>query len=328
MEAVRAFEPLAMQAWGYVAAVLLGLLWGSFANVCIYRMPPTEAHPRGRSVVTPGSHCGACGQPVRWYDNVPILSFLWLRGRCRDCGATFSARYLLVEALTGALFGVAWWAAVDASAMWEPFEVRLLRFAVYAAFVLVMVVVIFIDLDHKLILDRVTYPAIPVFYGAGLLLGRPWQQGLIGAAVGYGVVWLIAEGFYRLTGREGMGLGDGKLLAVVGALLGWRGVVVSLFGGSLVGAVLGVAALALARRGDAGEGPADGAADGVAKDGTRADSVGGAGDGDDAGDDAGEEDDAALASAEVPFGPYLAIAAMFYLFTEPWVRINVVWLGS
>jgi leader peptidase (prepilin peptidase)/N-methyltransferase len=321
MEAVRALEPLAAHPAAYAFAVLLGLLWGSFANVCIYRMPPTDEHPDGRSVVSPGSHCGACGKPVRWYDNVPILSYLWLRGRCRDCGAEFSPRYLLVEALTGALFGVAWWAAVDASAMFEPLEVRLLRFAVYAAFVTVMVVVIFIDLDHMLILDRVTYPAVPVFYLAGLALGQPWRAGLFGAVLGFAVVWLIIKAFYLLTGREGMGVGDAKLLAVIGALLGWRGVVVALFGGSLVGSVIGVAALLIARaHGDAAEAEAP-AGDGARQpsggrvEGTVADS-----------DD--EEEDPSLGGAAIPFGPYLAIAALFYLFAEPWVRINVAWLGG
>src|SRR5947209_2384679 len=90
-----------------VLAVVLGLLWGSFANVCIYRWPPSDAFPDGRSVVRPPSHCFACKTPVRWYDNLPVLSYLWLRGRCRACGVAFSPRYVLVEALTGALFGVA-----------------------------------------------------------------------------------------------------------------------------------------------------------------------------------------------------------------------------
>jgi len=82
---LASLEPLSTTPFAYAFAVLLGLLWGSFANVCIYRMPPTEAHPNGRSVVTPGSHCFACGAPVRWYDNVPLVSYLWLRGRCRAC---------------------------------------------------------------------------------------------------------------------------------------------------------------------------------------------------------------------------------------------------
>jgi leader peptidase (prepilin peptidase) / N-methyltransferase len=313
MEAVRALEPLATSAGAYGMAVVLGLVWGSFANVCIYRMPPTDEHPRGRSVVSPGSHCGACGKAVRWYDNVPILSFLWLRGRCRDCKTEFSSRYLFVEALTGALFGVAWWAAVDASAMFEPLEVRLLRFAVYAAFVMVMVVVTFIDLDHQLILDRVTYPSIPVFYMAGLSLGNRWDEGLLGAAVGYGTVWLIIAVYRLLTGKLGMGMGDAKLLALVGALLGWRGVVVALFGGSIVGTVLTLTAMLLVRLGGA---PAEQPAEKAAEDGV------------DDGVDDGADDDDGLTGAEVPFGPYLAIAAMFYLFAEPWVRINVAWLGG
>ena len=85
-----ALEPLADSPLGYVVAVWLGLLWGSFANVCIYRWPPTDEHPKGRSVVAPGSHCSACQTPIRWYDNVPVLSYLWLRGKCRSCGAQFS----------------------------------------------------------------------------------------------------------------------------------------------------------------------------------------------------------------------------------------------
>jgi leader peptidase (prepilin peptidase) / N-methyltransferase len=325
MEALRAFEPWSTHVAAYAFAVLLGALWGSFANVCIYRMPPTDEFPRGRSVVTPGSHCGRCGAPVRWYDNVPMLSYLWLRGRCRDCGAAFSARYLLVEAVTAALFGVAWWATVDASSLFEPFELRLLRFGVYAAFVLVMVIITFIDLDHQLILDRVTYPSIALFYGAGLLLGRHWSEGLAGAALGYGLVWSIAEAYYwlrgRHTGAEGMGLGDGKLLAVIGALLGWQGVVVALFGGATVGSVLGVAALLVGRRAAADD-------DNDAAAPVSADGAGGAGA--DAGTHAAGDGAAArsLAQTEIPFGPYLALAAMFYLFAEPWIRINVVWLGS
>jgi leader peptidase (prepilin peptidase)/N-methyltransferase len=92
-------EPLAMSTAAYAVVIALGLLWGSFANVCIYRCPA------GRSVVTPGSHCIACQAPIRWYDNVPVLAWLWLRGQCRACKAAFSPRYLVVEAVTGALFG-------------------------------------------------------------------------------------------------------------------------------------------------------------------------------------------------------------------------------
>jgi leader peptidase (prepilin peptidase)/N-methyltransferase len=311
---LRALEPLVASPGTYLFVFVLGTLWGSFANVCIYRWPPTDDHPRGRSVVRPGSHCSACSKPIRWYDNVPLLAYLWLRGRCRDCKTGFSPRYLLVEFVTGALFAFAWWAAVDARAYLEPLDARLIRFAVYAAFCFVMVVITFIDLDHKLILDKVTYPAIVVFYGLSFLVpGRTWYDGLIGAAVGYGVVWTVAEIYYRITKREGLGLGDGKLLAVVGALLGWRGVVVALFGGSLLGSVLGIGALVMRRRAAGVQG--ESSSDPV----PTADS---------ADSDTGADEQPSVRHVELPFGPFLAMAAMFYLFAEPWLVIRFRLLGG
>ena len=214
-------EALATSPAALAAAFVLGTLWGSFANVCIYRWPPSPEHPHGQSVVTPGSRCGACGKPVRWYDNVPILAWLWLRGRCRDCGTQFSARYLLVEALTGLLFATVWWFAVDARAALEPLDLRVVRAAIGAAFAWTMVVVIFIDLDHMLILDRLTLPSLAGFYALGVVLPeRTWTDGLIGAAVGLALVRVVADLFLLLRGKHGLGMGDGKLLAVVGALCG------------------------------------------------------------------------------------------------------------
>lgn len=277
MPEAHALEPLTTTV-GAVFAVWLGLLWGSFANVCIYRWPPTDEFPRGRSVVKPGSHCSTCNAPIRWFDNVPILSWLWLRGKCRACKAQFSARYLLVEALTGALFGVAWWFTLGTGG-WQlvSLEDRALHFVIYAAFVFVMVVITFIDIDHKLILDRVTLPSVVLAYGASLLVGRVWWHGLVGIAVGYGLIWTIGELYYRLRGREGIGLGDGKLLAVVGAMLGWQGVAFSLFSGSLIGSVIGVIGLVRAKQD--------------------------------------------VMRTELPFGPFLAAGAVFYLFAEPWVEL-------
>ncbi|MDB4956473.1 MAG: peptidase domain protein [Myxococcales bacterium] len=282
-------EPLANTPAAYGFVALLGLLWGSFGNVCIYRLPPTDKHPKGRSVVAPGSHCFACNTPIRWYDNVPLLSYLWLRGQCRSCKAPFSSRYLIVEAVTGLLFGLSWWFMVVAPALWLPFDQRVIHFAIAAAFVFTMVVIAFIDLDHKLILNKVTIPSMIVFYGASLLLGEHrWYDGLVGMLVGYGVPWLIGEIYYRVTKREGLGLGDGMLLAVVGALLGWRGVVVSLFGGSLIGSVLGIPLLVSQRL--------------KSKPGT--------------------DGEPSLLKLELPFGPFLAMAAVFYLFAEPWIQLN------
>jgi leader peptidase (prepilin peptidase)/N-methyltransferase len=296
-------EPLASSRAAYAFVVVLGLVWGSFANVCIYRWPPSDAFPGGRSVVKPGSHCFACNAPIRWYDNVPLLAWLWLRGRCRACGARFSARYLVVEALTGALFGVAWWAAVIAPALFEPFDQRLAHFAVYAAFCFVMIVIAFIDLDHKLILNKVTIPSMVVFYAASLLWPeRRWYDGLVGAAIGYGLPWAIGEIYYRITHREGLGLGDGMLLALVGALLGWRGVLVALFGGSVIGSVIGITALLVGRAASPSDEPAPGPEVGS-----------GAG---------GEADTHSLMRTELPFGPFLAMAASFYLFAEPWIHLH------
>jgi leader peptidase (prepilin peptidase)/N-methyltransferase len=272
-----------------VLAVVLGLLWGSFANVCIYRWPPSEEHPNGRSVVAPGSHCSACKAPIRWYDNVPILSYLWLRGRCRACHVGFSPRYLLVEALTGALFGVAWWFTLGGGGMLSgSVDLRAIRFAIDAAFILCMVVITFIDIDTMLILDKVTIPAIPVFYACSLLLPeRHWWDGLVGVAIGYGLPWLIGEIYLRIRKVEGMGLGDAKLLALVGALMSWRGVVCALFVGSIAGTIVELPRRLIARVRRA---PADG--------------------------------EATLMQSELPFGPWLAIGAVFYLFAEPWLLLS------
>jgi leader peptidase (prepilin peptidase)/N-methyltransferase len=254
---------------------------------------------------------------------VPLLAWLWLRGRCRSCKAPFSSRYLVVEAATGALFGFAWWAAVVAPLLFEPFDQRLLHFAVYAAFGFVMIVITFIDLDHKLILNKVTIPSIVVFYAAALLLPeRRWYDGLVGAAVGYGLPWVIGEIYFRVTRREGLGLGDGMLLALIGALLGWRGVLVSLFGGSVIGSVIGITTLLVGRAVGSAAEPAPGAAPGAAIDPV-AETEETAPDGDEPGGP-GEpgEDEPSLMRTELPFGPFLAMAALFYLFAEPWIQLH------
>ncbi|HUS30657.1 MAG TPA: prepilin peptidase [Kofleriaceae bacterium] len=275
---VRDMEPLLTSTFGGALAVLLGLLWGSFANVCIYRWPPTDEHPKGRSVVKPGSHCGSCKAPIAWYDNVPILSYLWLRGHCRNCKASFSPRYLLVEAVTAALFGVAWWFTLgEGGFYYMTFEHALVKFLIDAAFIFVLVVIAFIDLDHMLILDKVTFPSIAIAYIASLY-DHHWWEGLIGAAIGYGLPWLIGWVYLKLRDREGLGLGDGKLLALVGALLGWKGVIVSLFGGALIGSIIGIVALTRAKSKD-------------------------------------------VMTSELPFGPFLSAAAVFYLFAEPWIVV-------
>ncbi len=251
-------------------------------------------------MVSPGSHCFACGKDVRWFDNVPLLSFLWLRGQCRDCKATFSARYLLVEAASALLFVGAYHYVVDVAYIYDSPAQQLTRFAILAAFLWTMVVITFIDLDHKLILDKLTYPAIPIFYGLGLLLpGQSWKHGLIGIAVGYGFVRLISDGFYFLTKREGLGYGDGKLLAVIGALFGWQGVMVSLFIGSMLGTVILVPLLMIQRA----RSPQPDAAPADEK-------------------EAKSEEPESVGRVAVPFGPFLAAAAILYLFSESQLRVR------
>lgn len=271
----------------YIGVFVLGALFGSFANVCIYRLPPTDEHPEGRSIATPGSHCFACQEPVAWYDNIPLLSFVWLRGRCRWCGTQFSARYLFVEAATAMLFLAVYELCLHDIYVDQPIDTRLIRAGIYMLFVFTLVVITFIDMDTFLILNVITYPAVLAFYGlAQLLPENRWSEGLIGAAVGYGVVRIIADGYALLRGRQGMGYGDGKLLAVIGALLGWKAVVFSLFAGSLIGTVFNLPGLIRRRhRGETGE------------------------------DYIGHE--------EIPFGPALATAAVIFLFLEPWLEIQL-----
>ena len=199
--------------------------------------------------------------------------------------------------MTGALFGVAWWYTLGTGGVFAPFATNLTQFVTDAAFIFVMVVITFIDLDTKLILNLVTVPSMIVFYGLSLALHHAWWEGLVGAAIGYGVPWSIGEIYYRVTKREGLGLGDSTLLAVVGALLGWRGVVVSLFGGSVLGSVIGISAL-LAARANAPE---------------QAET---------AESDEADNAEPTLMKTELPFGPFLAMAAVFYLFAAPWIWVH------
>lgn len=300
MNDAEVWAALVQSPFAYVVAGVLGALWGSFGNVCIYRMPPSDEFPKGRSVVHPGSHCFACGSPVRWYDNIPLISWLWLGGKCRDCADEFSPRYLFVEAAAVLLFLAAYHYVVAIAYLYAPAGEQILRFGILAAFLWTLLIITFIDLDHQLILDKMTYPAIPIFYGLGMLLpGATWSEGLIGIAVGYGVVRLIADGYWLLTKREGMGYGDGKLLALIGALFGWQAVVVSLFLGSLIGSVISIALLLIFRpKQEPEEGDVDVAAEEM-------------------------EAEPGIARIAVPFGPFLAAAAVVYAFAESYLQVTL-----
>ena len=214
------------------AIFVFGAVVGSFLNVCIHRLPT------GESVVFPASHCPHCQQPIRPYDNIPILSYLVLRGRCRQCGEPISMRYPLVEMLAG----VAGAAAVSVFGLSAH---ALLTFA----FLCALLVITFIDVDYQIIPDAISLPGIGVGFAAALVLGEPsWKASLAGILLGGGLSWGVAEGYHWLTGREGMGGGDIKLLAMIGAFLGWRAVPVTLLLGSLAGTAIGVTLMLVQRR--------------------------------------------------------------------------------
>ena len=221
-----------MNAWLTVLLGLLGLIVGSFLNVCIYRLPRRE------SVNWPGSHCTACNRPLSWYENIPIVSWLVLRGRCRTCGERISVVYPLVELITGVLF-VAGYAIYG----WTP------MLAVRLAFACAMVVLFAIDLRHHLLPNVITVPGIVIGFLLSLFLPPGWKASLIGLIAGGAVLFAIAEGYYRLRGVEGLGMGDVKMLSMIGAFLGWKLMLVTLILGSFAGSLIGVGVIALGRGG-------------------------------------------------------------------------------
>jgi leader peptidase (prepilin peptidase)/N-methyltransferase len=219
-------------------ALLLGLVTGSYLNVVVHRLP------RRLSTVLPRSRCPACGAPIRPLDNVPLVSWIALRGRCRDCATPIPVRYPLVEATTAVLFVLA---AERFGFSWET--------PVAALFCALLVALAAIDVEHLLLPDRLTLPGI----AAGVLLqpvtgwaGRGWggvAGGLLGAALGAGVLLLAYGLWWAVRREEGLGLGDVKMLAMIGAFLGWKGVVVSLVLGAASGAVVGLSLMAVGRVG-------------------------------------------------------------------------------
>jgi leader peptidase (prepilin peptidase)/N-methyltransferase len=208
----------------YAISFIFGALIGSFLNVCILRIPA------GRSIAYPPSHCPRCRAPIRWYDNIPMISYLILMGRCRSCRGPISFRYPLVEFLT-ALFSLA------AMIKFGPS----ISYLIYLTFVSSLVVITFIDLDHQIIPDVISLPGIPLGFLASFIVPEiTYKESLIGIILGGGVLLLIAIGYEYIAKMEGMGGGDVKLLAMIGAFLGWKGVLFTVFSGSLIGTVIGV----------------------------------------------------------------------------------------
>ena len=213
---------------------LLGLCIGSFLNVCIYRLPLSKSISKpSRSV------CPDCGSIIRFYDNIPVVSYFLLKRRCRHCGFIIPFRYPLVEISSG-LFAIL---------ILKQFGFSI-DFFVYFVFIAVLIVVTFIDFDHRIIPDVITLPGIPVFFGLSLLLPESdWIKSILGILVGGGSLLTVAWVYSLLTGKEGMGGGDIKLLAMAGALVGWKGVLFTIFVSSAAGALIGIILMLRTRKG-------------------------------------------------------------------------------
>jgi leader peptidase (prepilin peptidase)/N-methyltransferase len=211
-------------------AGLFGLLIGSFLNVAIYRLP------RGESLISPPSTCPGCGARIRPIDNLPVLSWLMLGGRCHKCRAPISIQYPLVELVTAVLFVlVAWQTPVG-----PLLAARLLLVAI-------LVVLFGIDLHHQILPNVITLPGILIGFLFSLVGPPGWVSSLIGILLGGGILYGIAGAYYLVRREEGLGMGDVKMLAMIGAFLGWKGALVTLILSSFAGALLGLGIIAFAR---------------------------------------------------------------------------------
>ena len=211
---------------------LAGLVVGSFLNVCIHRLPRRE------SLLWPASHCPACSRPLAWFENIPVVSWLVLRGRCRVCRAQISMMYQAIELTTAVLF-----AAMYAMHGIQPLLVARVLFGC------ALVVLFVIDLRHRILPDLITLPGIAAGLGASLLLPPGPVASLLGIALGGGILFALSKAYYRLRGHEGLGMGDVKMLAMIGAFLGWRLVLVTLFLASFSGSLVGLVLIASGRGG-------------------------------------------------------------------------------
>jgi leader peptidase (prepilin peptidase)/N-methyltransferase len=213
----------------YLISIIFGGMVGSFLNVCIYRLPKEE------SIIWPGSHCPHCKKPIKFYDNVPVISYFLLRGKCRYCKGSISLQYPLVEGIT----------ALSSLLLFIKFGPSL-SFFIYFTFVAALISITVIDLYHQIIPDVISLPGI----AAGLLLSliNPYItffNSLIGVLIGGGSLFAVATLYQWLFKREGMGGGDVKLLAMIGAFLGWKAVILTILLSSLIGSISGISIMVL-----------------------------------------------------------------------------------
>ena len=209
-------------------AGLIGLCIGSFLNVVIYRLP------RGQSLITPPSRCRNCGYLLRWYDNIPVLSWVFLRARCRKCGTPVSWQYPVVELITGALFLLVVWLTPVGPLLFS----RLLL-------VCILIALFGIDLEHQILPNVITLPGIAIGVIVSLVAPPGIVDSLSGVLLGGGILYAIAGGYYLWRREEGMGMGDVKMLAMIGAFLGWKAVLVTLVLSSFSGAIIGLLLMAV-----------------------------------------------------------------------------------
>lgn len=223
-----------IQSLMVVYSALIGLALGSFVNVCIYRIPLKK------SIISPPSSCPHCGNRVRFYDNIPLISYLLLRGKCRYCRTPLAWHYPAVEAMIGLLslslfirYGVSY------------------QYLLWLLFTSALVAITFIDLHHQIIPDVISLPGIIVGLAASFAPGAAvmWHESIIGIIAGGGSLFLVAFIYQRITGRDGMGGGDIKLLAMIGAWMGWRSLPIIIFLSSLVGSVIGLCFLLASGKG-------------------------------------------------------------------------------
>lgn len=239
-----------------VFTFIFGLCIGSFLNVCIYRIPASK------SISYPRSSCTSCNELIPFYDNIPVLSYLFLRGKCRFCREPISMRYPIIELLTGS-FALITFLKYGLS----------LEALIYFVFIAALLVITFVDIDHQIIPDIISLPGIPIFFLASFGLSQiNWLDSLIGILVGGGSLFLVAWIYSLITHKEGMGGGDIKLLAMIGAVIGWKGVLFTIFVASAVGTLAGILVMLKSRKG---------------------------------------------MRLKIPFGPFLAIGGIAYIFLGP-----------
>ena len=217
-------------------AMLFGAIVGSFLNVVILRLPQEEG-----SIVYPASHCPKCRTSLSWYENIPIVSYVFLRGKCRHCKAKISLQYPVVELLMALL----------SAAVVFKFGLTLTALG-YFLFCAALLCIIWIDIHHQIIPDRISLPGIVIgFLFSFVNTALTWQSSLLGLLIGGGALYTIAVLYYLIRKQEGMGGGDIKLLAMIGAFLGWQSLLFVIFFSSLTGTFVGIAAMIQQRKGGA-----------------------------------------------------------------------------